>query len=76
MSLQESGGDECSRAEKRILSNEEWDIIQERSSYQCKTEPHERLHLVPIYRRPMTNQGVEALDERVVGRCHVAKCLS
>jgi hypothetical protein len=45
------------------------------SAHQRNTEEHEWFHLVRSYKRRMVDDGVEALDERVVGRCHGAKCL-
>ena len=52
-------------------------IERDGSAYHRKTKNHEWLHLVPVYRRPMTYHGIETLDEHVVGRCHVAKtCVS
>ena len=72
MFLRQCGGGGCYRAEEH-LKNEGWDIVWRRSSYQCKTEHHEWLHLVPIHRRPMVNHSIKALDIHVVGRCHVPK---
>lgn len=46
-----------------------------RSAHQRNTEQHEWFHLVRSHKRPMVDDGIEALDEHVVGRCHVAKSL-
>src|ERR1700735_1795386 len=46
-----------------------------RSAHQGDTEKYEWFHLVRSYSRRMMYDGVEALDDHVVGRCHVAKGL-
>ena len=72
MFLRDCGGDEHYQAEKSKLCGM-GNSIKMLSSYQCKTEPHEWLYLVLFHRWSMANHGVKALDESVVGRCHVAK---